>query len=223
MKDVKIEESWKETLKDEFNKPYFNELTEKVKSEYKDPRFKVFPPGGKIFAAFDVCPFTYTKVVIIGQDPYHGQGQANGLCFSVAPDVKMPPSLVNIFKEVHDDTRAPFPANGDLTRWAQQGVLLLNSSLTVREGQPASHSALGWEEFTDAVVDKLNMEKENLVFILWGSHAIKKGEKIDRNKHLVLTSPHPSPLSAHRGFFENKHFSKANEYLVAHGKSPIQW
>ena len=220
---VKIEESWKNALKDEFDKPYFHDLTEKVRKEYKDPLVKVYPPGNKIFSAFDTCPFKNTNVVIIGQDPSHGPGQANGLCFSVNPGVKMPPSLVNIFKEVTDDTAAPFPANGDLTRWAQQGVLLLNSSLTVREGAPTSHSDIGWEEFTDAVVDKLNKEKENLVFILWGSHAIKKGEKIDRSKHLVLTSPHPSPLSAHRGFFGNKHFSKANEYLVSHNKPPIKW
>ena len=220
---VKIEDSWKRVLQDEFEKPYFKELTDKVRKEYADPSFKVFPPGNKIFAAFDSSPFDKTKVVIIGLDPYHGSGQANGLCFSVAPGVKMPPSLINIFKEVKEDTGAPFPADGDLTRWADQGVLLLNSSLTVREGMAASHSGIGWEEFTDAVVEKLNKEKENLVFILWGSHAIKKGEKIDRNRHLVLTSPHPSPLSASRGFFGNHHFSKANSYLLAHGKTPINW
>lgn len=220
---VRIEEGWKKELEDEFEKPYFHALTEKVRSEYADPRYKIYPPGGKIFAAFDSCPFSETKVIIIGQDPYHGPGQANGLCFSVSPGVQLPPSLVNIFKEVSQDTGAPFPKDGDLTRWANQGVLLLNSSLTVREGAAASHSHIGWEEFTDAVVDKLNKEKENLVFILWGSHAIKKGEKIDRNKHLVLTSPHPSPLSAHRGFFGNHHFSQANEYLIAHHKTPITW
>lgn len=220
---IKLEEGWKKALNEEFDKPYFNQLREKVHDEYKNPSIRIFPPGGKIFAAFDSCPFEDTKVVIIGQDPYHGFGQANGLCFSVAPGVKMPPSLVNIFKEVCNDTGAPFPKDGDLSRWAKQGVLLLNSSLTVREGAPASHSNIGWEEFTDKVVETLNKEKENLVFILWGSHAIKKGEKIDRSKHLVLTSPHPSPLSASRGFFGNKHFSKANEYLVAHGKSPIDW
>ena len=220
---VKIEEGWGKTLDSEFNKPYFKELTDKVRHEYADPDVRIFPPGSKIFAAFDSCPFDKTKVVIIGQDPYHGAGQANGLCFSVAPGVRMPPSLVNIFKEVQADTGAPVPANGDLSRWAQQGVLLMNSSLTVREGQPASHAGIGWEQFTDAVVEKLNNEKENLVFILWGSHAIKKGEKIDRNRHLVLTSPHPSPLSASRGFFGNHHFSKTNEYLQAHGKEPINW
>ena len=220
---VRIEEGWKKVLNEEFEKPYFKELTEKVRQEYKRPDIRVFPPGNKIFAAFDTCPFEDTKVVIIGQDPYHGLGQANGLCFSVAPGVRMPPSLVNIFKEIQNDTGSQMPSDGDLSRWAQQGVLLLNSSLTVREGQPASHSGIGWEEFTDAVVDKLNKEKENLVFILWGSHAIKKGEKIDRSRHLVLTSPHPSPLSASRGFFGNHHFSKTNDYLRQHGKKEIKW
>ena len=220
---VRIEEGWKRALENEFNKPYFQLLTQNVKNEYANPAYRIFPPGNKIFSAFDSCPFDEVKVVIIGQDPYHGAGQANGLCFSVAPGVKMPPSLVNIFKEVQQDTGAPFPENGDLSRWAHQGVLLLNSSLTVREGCPASHSGIGWEEFTDAVVEKLNNEKQGLVFILWGSHAIKKGEKIDRNKHLVLTSPHPSPLSASRGFFGNHHFSKTNEYLESQGKTPIKW
>ncbi|MCH5226196.1 MAG: uracil-DNA glycosylase [Muribaculaceae bacterium] len=220
---VKIEEGWKETLKNEFEKPYFKNLTDKVRQEYANPEFKIYPPGNKIFAAFDSCPFDKTKVVIIGQDPYHGYGQANGLCFSVAPGVRIPPSLVNIFKEVSNDIGAPMPGDGDLSRWAKQGVLLLNSSLTVREGRPGSHSDIGWETFTDNVVERLNEEKENLVFILWGSHAIKKGEKIDRNKHLVLTSPHPSPLSAHKGFFGNHHFTKANDYLIAHGKEPINW
>ena len=220
---VKIEEGWKKALGEEFEKPYFKSLTETVRKEYKDPRFRVFPPGNKIFAAFDSCPFDKTKVVIIGQDPYHGEGQANGLCFSVSPGVKIPPSLVNIFNEVKNDTGGQIPENGDLSRWAEQGVLLLNSSLTVREGCAASHTGIGWEEFTDAVVDKLNKEKDHLVFILWGSNAIKKGEKIDRKKHLVLTSPHPSPLSAHRGFFGNHHFSKANQYLSEHGETPIKW
>ena len=220
---VRMEEGWKKALNDEFEKPYFKDLTEKVREEYKNPSIRVFPPGNKIFAAFDSCPYEDTKVVIIGQDPYHGYGQANGLCFSVAPGVKMPPSLINIFNEVSSDTGSPLPQDGDLSRWAKQGVLLLNSSLTVREGQAASHSGIGWEEFTDAVVEKLNKEKENLVFILWGSNAIRKGEKIDRNKHLVLTSPHPSPLSAHRGFFGNHHFSRTNEYLKAHNKAPINW
>lgn len=220
---VKIEEGWKRALNDEFEKPYFKSLTKKVREEYKNPQIKVYPPGNKIFAAFDSCPLDKTKVVIIGQDPYHGYGQANGLCFSVSPGVKIPPSLINIFTEIHNDTGAPIPSNGDLSRWAEQGVLLLNSSLTVRDGSPASHTGIGWEEFTDAVVEKLNQEKENLVFLLWGSNAIKKGEKINREKHLVLTSPHPSPLSAHRGFFGNHHFSKTNEYLKAHGKEAIKW
>ena len=221
--EVKIEESWKNELKDEFEKDYFKNLVSFIKSEYAIPGVKVFPKGKDIFAAFDASSFNDTKVVIIGQDPYHGEGQANGLCFSVAQGVKMPPSLINIFKEVSNDTGAPFPKDGDLTRWAKQGVLLLNSTLTVREHLPKSHSGKGWEEFTNAVVEKLNVEKENLVFILWGSDAIKKGEKIDRKKHLVLTSPHPSPLSASRGFFGNHHFTKANEYLKSHGKKPITW
>lgn len=220
---VRIEESWKKVLNDQFEQPYFQNLTDFVRSEYARKDINVYPPGSKIFAAFDSCSFDNTKVVIIGQDPYHGPGQANGLCFSVAPGIRIPPSLVNIFKEVHDDTGAPIPTDGDLSRWARQGVLLLNSSLTVREGNPGSHASVGWETFTDAVVEKLNREKENLVFILWGSHAIRKGERIDRNRHLVLTSPHPSPLSASRGFFGNHHFSKANDYLMAHGKEPIVW
>ncbi|MFG6426653.1 MAG: uracil-DNA glycosylase [Muribaculaceae bacterium] len=221
--EVKIEEGWKNHLSEEFEKPYFRALTQKVRQDYADPTVRVYPPGKEIFAAFDASPFDATKVVIIGQDPYHGPGQANGLCFSVAPGVMMPPSLVNIFKEVSADTGAPMPADGDLSRWARQGVLLLNSSLTVREHAPKSHSGIGWETFTDAAVNALASEKEGLVFMLWGSDAIRKGAKIDREKHLVLTSPHPSPLSAYRGFFGNRHFSKANEYLVAHGKTPIVW
>lgn len=221
--EVKIEEGWKNHLSEEFEKPYFRALTQKVRQDYADPTVRVYPPGKEIFAAFDASPFDATKVVIIGQDPYHGPGQANGLCFSVAPGVMMPPSLVNIFKEVSTDTGAPMPADGDLSRWARQGVLLLNSSLTVREHAPKSHSGIGWETFTDAAVNALASEKMGLVFMLWGSDAIRKGAKIDREKHLVLTSPHPSPLSAYRGFFGNRHFSKANEYLVAHGKTPIVW
>lgn len=221
--NVKIEEGWKQHLAPEFDKPYFKALTDRVRHDYADPSVKVYPPGRDIFAAFDASPFSDTKVVIIGQDPYHGPGQANGLCFSVAPGVPMPPSLINIFKEVNADTGAPMPADGDLSRWAKQGVLLLNSSLTVKEHQPKSHSGIGWETFTDAAVDALANSRDNLVFLLWGSDAIRKGAKIDRNRHLVLTSPHPSPLSAHRGFFGNHHFSKANEYLIAHGKTPINW
>ncbi|MDE6078249.1 MAG: uracil-DNA glycosylase [Muribaculaceae bacterium] len=221
--DVKIEEGWKKHLSNEFEKPYFKALTERVRHDYADPSVNVYPPGREIFAAFDASPFNDTKVVIIGQDPYHGPGQANGLCFSVAPGVPFPPSLLNIFKEVNADTGAPIPTDGDLSRWARQGVLLLNSSLTVKEHQPKSHSGIGWETFTDAAVNALSENRDNIVFLLWGSDAIRKGAKIDRNRHLVLTSPHPSPLSAHRGFFGNHHFSKANQYLVAHGKSPIIW
>ena len=221
--DVKIEEGWKKYLSPEFEKPYFKALTERVRHDYADPSVNVYPPGREIFAAFDASSFDNTKVVIIGQDPYHGPGQANGLCFSVAPGVPFPPSLLNIFKEVNADTGAPIPSDGDLSRWARQGVLLLNSSLTVKEHQPKSHSGIGWETFTDAAVNALSEHRDNLVFLLWGSDAIRKGAKIDRNRHLVLTSPHPSPLSAHRGFFGNHHFSKANEYLMAHGKSPIVW
>lgn len=221
--NVKIEEGWKQHLSPEFEKPYFKALTDRVRADYANPAVRVYPPGREIFAAFDASPFDSTKVVIIGQDPYHGPGQANGLCFSVAPGVDMPPSLVNIFKEVCSDTGAPMPSDGDLSRWARQGVLLLNSSLTVREHQPKSHSGIGWETFTDAAVSALAGQKDNIVFMLWGADAIRKGAGIDRSRHLVLTSPHPSPLSAYRGFFGNRHFSQANQYLVAHGKIPIAW
>ncbi len=221
--DVRIEEGWKRELAAEFDKPYFRQVTDMVRREYADPAIRVYPPAREIFAAFDAAPFDKVKVVIIGQDPYHGPRQANGLCFSVNPGIEIPPSLRNIFKEIHDDTGAPIPENGDLTRWARQGVLLLNSSLTVREHQPKSHAGMGWEEFTDAAVRALARDRENIVFLLWGSDAIRKGAQIDRNRHLVLTSPHPSPLSAHRGFFGNHHFSTANKYLEAHGMSPIQW
>ena len=221
--EVAIEQSWKNALAGEFEKPYFKALTDRVRADYANPAVRVYPPGREIFAAFDASPFDSTKVVIIGQDPYHGPGQANGLCFSVAPGVDMPPSLVNIFKEVCSDTGAPMPSDGDLSRWARQGVLLLNSSLTVREHQPKSHSGIGWETFTDAAVSALAGQKDNIVFMLWGADAIRKGAGIDRSRHLVLTSPHPSPLSAYRGFFGNHHFSQANQYLVAHGKIPIAW
>lgn len=219
--NVKIEESWRVELADEWDKPYFKRLVDFVHDEYK--RFQVFPPGRKIFAAFDATPFDKVKVVIIGQDPYHDVGQANGMCFSVGDGVSFPPSLVNIFKEIHDDLGKPIPTSGDLTRWARQGVLLLNSTLTVRAHSAGSHQNRGWEEFTDEVILHLASKRDNLVFILWGAYAIKKGAFIDRSRHLVLTSPHPSPLSAHRGFFGNKHFSRTNEYLVAHGKEPIDW
>lgn len=221
--NVRIEPQWKEALSEEFEKPYFSELAARIRREYADPSVRVYPPARDIFAAFDASPFRDTKVVIIGQDPYHGPGQANGLCFSVAKGVDMPPSLRNIFKEVSADTGAPFPENGDLSRWAKQGVLLLNSSLTVREHLPKSHSGIGWETLTDAAVRKLAEERDGIVFMLWGSDAIRKGSFIDRNRHLVLTSPHPSPLSAHRGFFGNHHFSRANEYLISKGKTPIVW
>lgn len=221
--NVRIEPGWHQALAGEFEKPYFRALTESVRREYADPAVRVYPPAGSIFRAFDSCPFADTKVVIIGQDPYHGLGQANGLAFSVTPGIEIPPSLRNIFREVHDDTGAPIPDNGDLTRWANQGVLLLNSALTVREHTPKSHSGIGWETFTGTAVKKLAEERENLVFMLWGSDAIRRGEGIDRDRHLILTAPHPSPLSAFRGFFGCRHFSQANEYLAAHGKNPIIW
>lgn len=219
--NVRIEESWKKILADEFEKDYFRILTEWVREQYSISQ--VFPPGKEIFAAFDASPFHLTKVVIIGQDPYHGDGQANGLCFSVKPGIEMPPSLVNIFKEVCSDTGAPFPENGDLTRWANQGVLLLNSTLTVTAHSPKSHSGKGWEQFTDKVVHLLAEHRQNIVFILWGADAKRKCEFIDRNRHLVLYSAHPSPLSAYRGFFGNHHFSLTNDYLIKHGKTPINW
>lgn len=219
--NVKIHPSWNSLLSDQWDQPYFAELVDFVRSEYSSKT--IYPPAGKIFAAFDACPVEDVKVVILGQDPYHGPGQANGLCFSVAPGVELPPSLVNIFKEIHDDTGRPFPANGDLSRWAAQGVLLLNSTLTVEAHKAASHQRHGWEEFTDAAIRHIAETKENLVFMLWGSYAIKKGQFIDRSRHMVLTSAHPSPLSAYRGFFGNHHFSQANSYLAAHGKTPIEW
>ena len=221
--DVRIEEGWKRELRSEFDKPYFWNLTNAVRMEYADPRVNVYPPAGKIFSAFDNSPFAETKVVIIGQDPYHGPGQANGLAFSVNPGIQIPPSLRNIFKEINTDVGSPIPYDGDLTRWARQGVLLLNATLTVREHQPRSHANLGWSEFTDAAVRAINEHGENVVFMLWGSDAIRKGSMINRAKHLVLVAPHPSPLSASRGFFGCRHFSQANAYLQAHGKSPIIW
>ena len=221
--EVRIEEGWKRALAPEFNKPYFERLTQAVRMEYGNPSLRIYPPASKIFSAFDNSPFADTKVVIIGQDPYHGPGQANGMAFSVNPGIQVPPSLRNIFKEISTDTGAPIPPDGDLTRWARQGVLLLNATLTVREHQPKSHWNLGWSEFTDAAVRAINEQGENVVFMLWGSDAIRKGSMIDRNKHLVLTAPHPSPLSASRGFFGCRHFSQANAYLTSHGKDPITW
>ena len=222
--EVRIEESWKKALAAEWEKPYFAALASFVRNRYASG--PVFPPAGSIFAAFDACPFEDVKVVILGQDPYHGVGQANGLCFSVADGIEFPPSLANIFKEMLDDVGAPgqtMPASGDLSYLARQGVLLLNATLTVDAHRAGSHQGQGWETFTDAVIAQLNSTRENLVFILWGSYAIRKVGFIDRNRHLVLTSSHPSPLSAYRGFFGNRHFSKANQYLSEHGIEPVKW
>lgn len=219
--NVQIESSWKQHLSLEFEKDYFIQLTDFVRKEYKTST--VYPPGPFIFNAFNLCPFDQVKVVIIGQDPYHGEGQAHGLCFSVNDGIPFPPSLVNIFKEIKNDLGKEPPLSGNLTRWAQQGVLMLNATLTVRAHQAGSHQRQGWETFTDAAIRALAERREHLVFILWGAYAQKKGAFIDREKHLVLTSAHPSPLSAYNGFFGNRHFSRANEYLVAHGKTAINW
>ncbi len=219
--NVKIEESWKVHLQSEFDKPYFAALTDFVRKEYSSRT--VYPPAKLIFNAFDSCPFDKVKVVIVGQDPYHEPGQAHGLCFSVNDGVQIPPSLVNIYKEIEDDLGIPVRRSGNLTRWAQQGVLLLNATLTVQAHRAGSHQGKGWEEFTDAAITRLAEEREHLVFILWGAYAQRKGANIDANRHLVLSSPHPSPLSAHRGFFGNKHFSKANNYLSAQNMEPINW
>ncbi len=219
--EVKIEPSWKQKLKDEFEKEYFINLSSFVRDEYA--KHSIYPPGSLIFNSFNQCPFPNVKAVIIGQDPYHGPGQAHGLCFSVRDGVDFPPSLKNIFKEISLDLGLARPASGNLERWAQQGVLLLNATLTVRAHQAGSHQKKGWEQFTDSVIKVLNDEKENIVFFLWGAYAQKKGEAIDRSRHLVLESVHPSPLSASRGFFGNKHFSKCNDYLKQHGVEPIDW
>ena len=208
-------------MQSEFDAPYFAQLVAFVRQEYAQGR--VYPPGRLIFNAFDQCPFDQVKVVIIGQDPYHEPGQAQGLCFSVPNGVQIPPSLINIYKEIEDDLGVKCPLSGDLTRWAQQGVLLLNATLTVREHQAGSHQRRGWEQFTDAVIATLSRERTGLVFLLWGSYAQSKRVLIDTGRHLVLQSPHPSPLSAHRGFFGNHHFSQANAWLQAHGQEPIQW
>ncbi len=218
---VKIEASWANVLADEFDKPYFQQLVEFVRQEYRQG--PCYPPGRQIFAAFDLCPFDKVKVVIIGQDPYHEPGQAEGLCFSVAEGVMPPPSLVNIFKEIEADLGTPPPSNGSLRRWAEQGVLLLNATLTVRAHLAGSHQRRGWEEFTDAVIDRLARQRSGIVFILWGSYAQRKGAVIDPSRHLILQSAHPSPLSAYRGFFGNHHFSTANAYLEKQGLAPIQW
>ncbi|MCD8210682.1 MAG: uracil-DNA glycosylase [Prevotella sp.] len=219
--DVKIEESWKQHIGEEFSKPYFAHLVNFVHEEYR--KGTCYPPGRLIFNAFNLCPFDKVKVVIIGQDPYHEPGQAHGLCFSVNDGVKFPPSLENIFKEIQNDIGCPPPTSGSLVRWAEQGVLLLNATLTVRARMAGSHQRHGWEEFTDATIKTLSRDREHLVFILWGSYAQGKEILIDSSKHLILKSPHPSPLSAYRGFFGNHHFSKTNEYLKTNGISPILW
>ena len=219
---VKLEESWKQLLIAEFDKPYMVKLREFLQQE-KQQRRTVFPPGELIFNALNSTPFAQVKVVILGQDPYHGPGQAHGLCFSVPPGVPPPPSLQNIFKELHTDLGLPRPEHGCLSHWAEQGVLLLNAVLTVRAGQAASHEGMGWERFTDEVIHKLNESRSHLVFLLWGSYAQRKGEFIDSSRHLLLKSPHPSPLSASRGFFGNRHFSRANDYLQQHGMTAIDW
>lgn len=218
---VRIEESWRTHLQGEFDKPYFATLTQFVRSEYATRQ--IFPPGRQIFNAFDLCPFDRVKVVIIGQDPYHDDRQANGLCFSVNPGTPFPPSLQNIFKEISDDLGRPMPTDGDLSRWARQGVLLLNATLTVRAHQAGSHQGKGWEQFTDAVIHELSAHRDHLVFMLWGSYAKAKGAQIDTSRHCILTAAHPSPLSAYRGFFGCHHFSLANAYLTSHGLTPIYW
>ena len=221
---IAIHESWKVELDGEFQKPYFSQLTEKVRLSYKEHKESVFPKGTQIFRAFDLCPFDELKVVILGQDPYPTKGHAHGLCFSVEPDVKpFPKSLLNIFKEIQLDLGLPLPENGNLARWAEQGVLLLNSVLTVEEGKPDSHKGLGWEKFTDTVIQTINEKKTGVVFMLWGSKAISKEVFIDSSKHLILKSVHPSPLSAYRGFFGCKHFSKTNEFLRMMEQTEIQW
>lgn len=219
--DVKIAADWKELLAGEFAKPYFSQLVEFVRSEYATTT--VYPRGSNIFRAFDKCPVEKLKVVIIGQDPYHGPGQANGLCFSVGDGVPFPPSLQNIFKEISDDVHTPVPPTGNLDRWAEQGVLLLNSVLTVRANQAASHADRGWERFTDAVVAAIAARKQEVVYMLWGSYAQRKGAMVDASRNCVLKAVHPSPLSAYRGFFGCRHFSAANRYLQSVGKEPIVW
>lgn len=219
--NIKIEASWQNRLQEEFEKTYFSQLTEFVRDEYKQTI--CYPPGGLIFNAFNLCPFEKVKVVIIGQDPYHGPGQAHGLCFSVNDGVPFPPSLQNIFKEIASDLGYPVPASGNLTHWAEQGVLLLNATLTVRAHQAGSHQRHGWETFTDAVIRILSEQCEHLVFILWGGYAQRKGAVIDRTRHLVLQSAHPSPLSAYNGFFGNHHFSLTNDYLIKNNQTPINW
>lgn len=219
--NVKIEPSWSSVLNSEFEKPYFAALVEFVRNEYSQKQ--IYPPGHLIFNAFNQCPFNQVKVVILGQDPYHGEGQAHGLCFSVNDGIALPPSLQNIYKEIASDTQQLPLASGNLERWAKQGVFLLNATLTVEAGKAGSHQGRGWEQFTDAVISKLSAEREHLVFLLWGSYAQKKASLIDASKHLILKSVHPSPLSAYRGFFGCRHFTTANTYLQQYGINPINW
>lgn len=220
--DVKIEPSWKEVLKGEFSKPYFGQIALHIKTE-KSQGKTIYPPGSLIFNAFNTTPFDKVKVVLLGQDPYHGAGQAHGLCFSVQYGVPPPPSLVNIFKELQDDTGVSIPNHGNLTHWAEQGVFLLNASLTVRAGEPMSHAKIGWATFTDTVIKTISQQKKNIVFLLWGKFAQEKKVLIDETKHCILRTVHPSPLSAHAGFFGSKHFSKTNDYLSSHGIDPVDW
>jgi uracil-DNA glycosylase len=221
-REIALEDSWKSRLLEEFQKPYMQKLKTFLKSE-KQKKKIIYPPGPEIFTALNSTPFEDVRVVILGQDPYHGPGQAHGLSFSVKDGVPFPPSLQNILKELHNDLGYPMPKSGNLIKWAKHGVLLLNASLTVEQGKPMSHQNAGWEQFTDKIIHLLNEEREHLVFILWGSFAQKKAQFVDRKKHLVIASPHPSPLSAHRGFFGSKPFSKANAYLKSHGMKPIDW
>ena len=221
MPNVRIEEGWKQALADEWNSPYFTELTSFVSARYKEAR--IYPPGSRIFAAFDACPFDKVKVVILGQDPYHGPGQAHGMCFSVKRGTPPPPSLQNIFKEIKSDLGIDPPQHGELTSWADNGVLLLNTVLTVREGQPNSHKGMGWEQFTDRIIQLLNERQQPMVFLLWGGNARSKARLITNPAHLVLQCAHPSPLSAYNGFFGCRHFSKTNEFLVSRGMKPIDW
>lgn len=219
--DVAMDNSWKEALKEQFGQEYFKQLVKFVKEEYR--KGTVYPPGNKIFEAFNRTPFDQVKVVILGQDPYHGPNQANGLAFSVSDEVPLPPSLQNIYKEIESDLGKKMPKNGNLERWAEQGVLLLNATLTVRKGEAGSHQGKGWEELTDAAVKALSDQREGIVFLLWGSYAQKKGSVIDQEKHFILSAPHPSPLSAHRGFFGSHHFSQTNKFLILNDQEPIDW
>jgi uracil-DNA glycosylase len=220
--DVKIDDSWKKALKDEFSKDYFGQIVGHLRIE-KAAGHTIYPPGGLIFNAFNLTPFDKVKVVLLGQDPYHGKGQAHGLCFSVQDGIKPPPSLVNIYKEINKDIGLPIPTHGNLSKWAEQGILMLNASLTVRAGEPMSHAKIGWADFTDAVIRKVSDQKKGVVFLLWGKFAQAKQELIDETKHQVLKAAHPSPYSADAGFFGCRHFSKTNEYLMKEGQDPIDW